>query len=146
MHGQECPAAAREVLDVAVAAVFGAAGDRARAFAADLRQQVCPRGGGVDVAGLGRLRDDAFEVGTVVTVVVVGGDELGFAAVPLGENFRRGRAAQDARVDQAREADVGDVSRGGEDAFKVPDCFGPVYIEIYARVATCVFAVSLFQS
>lgn len=54
--------AAREVLDVAVAAVFGAARDRARAFLGDFGFQVSRGAAGVRVEGLRRLRDDAVEV------------------------------------------------------------------------------------
>ena len=31
-------------------------------------------------------------------------------------------------MDQAREADVGDVAGGGEDAFEVPDCLGSISV------------------
>ena len=76
VDGEEDFAAAAQVLDVAVAAVLGPAGDGAGAFLADFFFQLAGRGAGVDVLGLGRLGDDALEVG--------GADEVGFAAVPLG--------------------------------------------------------------
>ena len=76
VDGEEDLAAAAEVLDVAVAAVLGAAGDSARALLADFVFQVAGCGARVDVLGLGRLGDDAVEGG--------GADEVGFAAVPLG--------------------------------------------------------------
>lgn len=108
--------AAREVLDVAVPTVFRPPGDRPRALLADFLEHVRGgRGAGVDVLGLGRLGDDAVEG--------VGGDELAFALVPEGEDVGRGGAAEDAGVDEAGEADVGDVPGGAEDAFEVPDGF-----------------------
>lgn len=73
----------------------------------------------MDVLRLGRLSDDAFEFG--------GADELGFAPVPFGEDFGGGCTAEDARVDEARKADVGDVAAGTEDAFEVPDGFGAAF-------------------
>lgn len=76
VDGQEDFAAAAQVLDVAVAAVLGAAGDGSRAFLADFFFERAGCGAGVDVLGLGGLGDDAFEVG--------GADEVGFAAVPFG--------------------------------------------------------------
>ena len=78
VHGKEDLAAAGEILDVAVSAVFGAAGDRARAFLADFFFQIAGCGAGVDVLGLRWLGDDALEF--------CGGDELGFALVPVGED------------------------------------------------------------
>ena len=116
VDGQEDLAPAAQVLDIAVAAVLGAAGDRARALGANFVLERARRGACVHVLGLRRLGDDALEVGRA--------DEVGLAAVPLGEDLRRGRAAEDARVDEAGEAQVGDVAGGAEDAFKVPDCFG----------------------
>ena len=79
VHGEEGPAAAGQVLDVAVAAVLGAAGDRPRAFLADFRFQVALGGSGVHVLRLGGLGHNAFQLG--------GADEVGFAAVPLCEDF-----------------------------------------------------------
>ena len=115
VHGQEDAAAAAQVLDVAVAAVLGAAGDGARALLADFVLERAGGRAGVDVLGLGRLGDDALELGRA--------DELGFAAVPLGEDFGGGGAAEDAGVDEAGESQVRDVAGGAEDAFKVPNRF-----------------------
>lgn len=69
-------AAAAQVLDVAVAAMLGTAGDGSRAFFADFFFELAGCGAGVDVLGLRRLGDDALEFG--------GADEVGFTAVPLG--------------------------------------------------------------
>ncbi len=113
---EEDLAAAAQVLDVAVAAVFGAAGDGAGPLLADFFLQVARRGAGVDVLGLRGLGDDALEFG--------GADEVGFAAVPFGEDLGRGSAAEDAWVDETGESQMGDVAGGAEDAFEVPDCFG----------------------
>ena len=116
MDREEDLAATAQVLDVAVAAVFRAAGYSARTFFTYFFFELAGRGAGVDVLGLGRLRDDAFEFG--------GADEVGFAAVPLGEDLGGGGTAEDAWVDEAGESEVRDVPRGAEDAFEVPDRFG----------------------
>lgn len=55
----------------------------------------------------------------------IGGNQLAFSPVPFCENRCRGRAAHDARVDEAREAYVRDVSGRAEDALKVPYGLGP---------------------
>lgn len=113
VHGEEDAGAAGEVLDVAVAAVFGAAGDGAGALPADFVFDGAGGGAGVDVLGFGGLGDDAVEGG--------GGDQFGFAAVPFRQDFGAGGTTDDSRVDEAGEADVGDVAGGAEDAFEVPD-------------------------
>lgn len=69
----------------------------------------------MDILGLRWLRDDAFEFS--------GADEVGFTAVPLGEDFCRGGTAEDARVDEAGKSKVRNMAGGAEDAFKVPYCF-----------------------
>ena len=67
---------------------------------------------------LGWLRDNALKGR--------GGDEFAFAFVPLGEDFGRRGAAEDARVDEAGELDAGNVAGGAVDAFEVPYCFSAV--------------------
>lgn len=69
------------------------------------------------ILGLRRLGDDAR------VRVCTSLDQLAFSLVPGREDFCRGRAAQDARVDETSEADAGDVARGTEDAFKIPNSF-----------------------
>ena len=64
---------------------------------------------------LRRLSDDAFKLG--------GAYEFGFTTIPFGEDFGAGGAAENTRVDEAREAYVRDVSAGAEYAFEVPDGF-----------------------
>lgn len=54
VDGQVDFAAAGQVLDIAVASVFRAAGHSASAFSADFLFDVCARAAGVDVFGLGR--------------------------------------------------------------------------------------------
>lgn len=122
MDLQERFGTAREVLDIAVTAVFRSAGDGARAFLADFLFHRARRGAGMYVLWLGGLSDDAVEGG--------GADEFGFAAVPFGEDFGAGCAAEDAGVDEAGEADAGDVPAGAEDAFKIPDGFGAVGLTV----------------
>ena len=75
VNGQIYFASSAQVLDVAVAAVLGPAGDRARALLADLFFERARRGAGVHVLRLRGLGDDAFELGRA--------DEVGFAPVPL---------------------------------------------------------------
>ena len=89
-------AAAAQVLDIAVAAVLGAPGYGPRALLADFLLQVTGCGARVDVLRLGRLRDDAVEVGRA--------DEVGFAAVPLLQDLGGGSTAEDAWVDEAGES------------------------------------------
>ncbi|KAH9841297.1 Thromboxane-A synthase, partial [Teratosphaeria destructans] len=117
VDGEVDLAAAREVLDVAVAAVFGAAGDGAGALAADAVLEVGGGLAGVHVAGLRGQGDVAGEVG-------VGGDELGLAGVPGVEDVGARGAAEDAWVDEAGEFDARDVAGGAVDAVEVPDGFG----------------------
>lgn len=95
--------AAREVLDVAVSAVFGTAGHGARAFTADFLFEFVRGAASVDVFGLGWESD-------VPAGVVKGGDELGFPSVPFGENLGRRSAAEDTGVDEAGELDMSRVS------------------------------------
>lgn len=78
-------AAAREVFDVAVSAVFGAAGDGPCALFADFLGQRGVSGAGVDVGGVGWLGYIAGHVGAF-------GDQLAFAAVPFCEDLGGGGA------------------------------------------------------
>lgn len=71
--------------------------------------------------GLGWRRYDTLEF--------IGSDEVSFAFVPGGEDFGRGGAAENARVDEAAELDAGDVARCAENAFKVPDGLGSGWSE-----------------
>ena len=102
VHRQVHLAATREVLDVAIAAVLRAAGDRARALAADLLFDIGRRAAGMYVGGIRRLRDDAVHVRARL-------DQLALALVPRREDFRRRRAPEDPRVDEPCEAHAGDV-------------------------------------
>lgn len=105
---------------LAVSPVLRSTRDSPRPLLADLLLDVGGGDAGVGVEGLGRLGDVALEL--------VGGDELALARVPGVEHVGRGRAAQDARVDQAGELDVRDVPGRGVDAFEVPDSFGAVRV------------------
>ena len=69
----------------------------------------------MDVLWLRRLCNEAIEL--------VGTDQFAFPSVPLGENLGRRRTSKDTGVDQAWEADPGDVARGAEDAFEIPNRF-----------------------
>lgn len=100
VDGEVHLAAAREVLDVAVAAVFGAAGHRAGAFAADLVLDLVGCTAGVDVLRLWGEGDVA------AGVFAERGDELGFTAVPFCEDGGGGGAPEDAGMDVAWESNV----------------------------------------
>jgi hypothetical protein len=113
VHWEIYFAAARQVLDIAVPSVFRAAGDRSRALFPHFLFDLRGRASGMHVCGVGRLSNYAVHVRA-------GLDKLAFALVPRSEDLGRRRAAEDAGVDEAREADAGDVARGTEDAFKVP--------------------------
>lgn len=96
VDGEEDFAAPAQVLDVAVAAVLWAAGDGPRALLADFVLQLAGCGARVDVLRLGWLGDDALEFGCA--------DEVGFAAVPLGEDFGRRSTTEDAWMDETGES------------------------------------------
>lgn len=51
------------------------------------------------------------------------GYELAFATVPFFQDLCAGCTTQDSRVDEAREAHMGNVTRRAEDSFKIPDRF-----------------------
>ena len=85
MHGEECPTASTQVLDVAIAAVFRAAGDRSCSLLSYLLFQLSRGGASMHVFRLRGLSDDAFEV--------CGGDEFAFAAVPFCEDLGAGCTA-----------------------------------------------------
>jgi len=67
---------------------------------------------------------------------------LAFAAVPFCEDFGGGCAAEDTRVDETREADVGDVAGGAEDAFKVPDGFCSVVASVSVSFPSILLSIS----
>jgi hypothetical protein len=104
MYRQENLRSPREILDIAVTSMLGTTRDRPRALLANLflQRRICRSS--MYVLGLRRLGDDAR------VRVRASLDQLTFALVPGCEDFGRGRAAQDARVDQPREADAGDVA------------------------------------
>ena len=108
-------AAPAQVLDVAVAAMLWAAGYGPCALFAYFLFQLARCGARVDILRLRWLSDDALEFGCA--------NEMGFATVPLGENFGGGSTAEDARMDEAGEPQMRDMAGGAEDALEVPDCF-----------------------
>lgn len=95
--------------------MFGPAGDGAGAFFSNFLFDGGVAGSDVDGLRLGWFGNVPVEVG-------VGGDELGFAGVPSFEDGGGRCAAQDARVNEAGEADAGDVAGGAVYAFEVPNC------------------------
>lgn len=116
MHRQENLRSPTQILDVAISPVLRAPRDRPRALFPNLVFQLPTRGPRVYVLCVRRLGDRAVEVR-------VCRDELAFALVPCLEDGGGGRAPEDAGVDEACEADAGDVARGAEDAFEVPNSF-----------------------
>lgn len=121
VHGQIHFAAEREILNIAVASMLGAAGDRACAFAADLLFDRVVAA--ADVDGL-RVWWEGDHAGHVAACR----DEFGFAFVPGFEDFGGGRAAQDAGMNEAGKADAGDMAGGAEYSLKVPDGFRSVML------------------
>jgi hypothetical protein len=115
MHWQVDFTASGEVLDVAIAAVLWSTRDRPGALLSDLLLDVVKCAAGMHIDGLWWLGNNA--------VHGVGRDEFSFSSVPFGEYFGGWCTAQNARVDETGEADMGDVAGGTEDAFEVPDCF-----------------------
>lgn len=89
VHGEVDLGPARQVLDVAVAAVLGAPGDRPRALHAHLLAQLRARGARVAADGLGGL-------GHVPVGKLGGRDELALALIPGCEDLRGGGTAEDA--------------------------------------------------
>ena len=101
-----------------IAAVFRATRNRPGTLRAHPLLDFGSRRSRVYVLPLRRLRDNPPHVAARV-------DQSGFALVPRPEHLLRGRAAEDAGVDEAGEFDARDVARRALDAFKVPDGFGP---------------------
>src|SRR5439155_13244552 len=97
--------AAREVLDVAIAAVL-ARRHGARAFGADLVLDVA-----LGAAAMGGWRE--WRVRQAGHAGRVGRDQLGLALVPGVQHLRIGQTADQAGMDQAREIDAGYVARRG---------------------------------
>jgi len=112
-------AASAQILDVAVASMLWPARYSPSTFLANLLLDIIACCTGVDVLRKWRKRDGFVEVRVL-------GDEGAFAVIPGLEDFGGGRAAEDARVDEASELDAGDVAGGAVDAFEVPDGFGSV--------------------
>lgn len=126
MHWQEDLASSAQVLDVAIPAMLRPPWDCPGTLPPDLGLNLARRTAGVDVLGFGGLGDDAVEF--------VGADEFPFALVPDGEDFGGRGTAHDSGVDEAWEADVGDVAGGAEDTFEVPDGFCTVRIQYVSSV------------
>lgn len=117
MNGKKNLRPTTQVLDIAVAAVFRSSGNRPRTFLSNLLFQLRISRASMHVLGLWRLGDNA------VVRVGAGFYELAFTLVPGREDFSRGRAAKDTRVDQSGKAYAGDVARGAENALEIPDGF-----------------------
>jgi hypothetical protein len=116
MHREIDFGTTREVLDVAIAAVFWPAGYSPRALLTDLLLQFVVSAAYVD--GLrfwwqsnGAGHEAAFA------------DELGLAFVPLFENLVRWCTAQDTGMNEAGEFDAWDVAGAAIYALEIPDGF-----------------------
>ena len=97
--------------------------DSPRALVANLLLDVFGCAARVRILCVRRLCDIAAQV-------LVRFDELAFASVPGVEDFGGGSAPEDARVDEAGEADAGDVAGGAVNAFEVPDGFCSVCVRM----------------
>ena len=115
MHRQIYFTAPRQILDIAVAAMFWSARNSSCTLFANLGLDLFTGRTGMHGLRLGRLRDNAGQRG--------GGNQFCFTFVPLGEDLGGGCAAQNTWVDETSEADARDVSGGTEYAFEIPDCF-----------------------
>lgn len=62
----------------------------------------------------------------VATQVRVSSDQFSFTLVPFRQDLRGWSTSQDTGMDEAWEADMGNVSRRAEDSLKVPDRLGAV--------------------
>ncbi len=113
IDGEEHLGTARQILDVAVAAML-ARRHGACAFGGGLVARLALHLAHVGGGGVGR-------VGQAGDAVGVGGDEAGLALIPAGQHLGVGQAADQSRVDEACEVDAGDVAALGEHAVEVPD-------------------------
>ena len=109
VHRQVHLTAARQILDVAVPAVLRSPGDRPRSFLSDFLRDVIAARPDVYALCEGWVSDVAALVPAFV-------DQGALALIPGGEDLGRGRAAEDSGVDEAGEANPGDVTRGAVDA------------------------------
>lgn len=132
VHRQIRLTSPRQVLDIAIPAMLRSTRHSPRSLAPNLRLDLPRSGAGVDIEGLRRVRDDTVFDGSCV-------DEFLLATVPLCEELGGRHGAHDAGVDETREADAGDVSRGTEDAFKVPNGFGRLGVLVVEEAAAVVF-------
>lgn len=116
VNGEVDFAAAGQVLDIAVSAVLGTAGNGACAFLAYFLLDAVVGAAGMHVDGL-------WGFGDIAVHVCAGCYQLTLSAVPFCQDFGAGCAAEDSGMDQAGKSDVRDVAGGAEDAFKIPDGF-----------------------
>lgn len=103
----------REILDVAVAAVLTGR-DRANGLFRRLLQLSALHMPENDAGRIWRQRERWHAVG-------IGFDQRRFPFVPLGQKLMRRRAADDARVRNARKPHSRDMARCSHDAMEVPD-------------------------
>lgn len=95
-------AASAEILDVAVPPVFRTTRDRTSPFGRNLGTEVCICRPGVGIFGQRRQSNDP--------VKLIGSNEIRLSLVPRGQDFSRGRTAEDAGVDEAGELDTRNVA------------------------------------
>lgn len=126
VYWEEDLGSATEILDVTISPVLRPPWNCPGSFLANLLLEIASCGASVHTAWLWRLSDSAVQV-------CMCGYELCFARVPCLEDLGGGCTSEDARVDQAGEADAGDVAAGAEDAFEVPDGFCAEVNRQYAR-------------
>ena len=105
--------AARQILDVAIAAMF-ARRHGAGALGADF-------GLGIALGAAGMRGRRERRIGEARHAGRIGRDQRGLALVPVRQHFRIGQAADQAGMDQAGKVHAGNVARRGVEALDVPD-------------------------
>ncbi|EAY64674.1 conserved hypothetical protein [Burkholderia cenocepacia PC184] len=115
VHGEKHLRAARQILDVAIAAML-ARRHRARALRGGLVARVARELAHVRGGRERRIRERRHALGR-------GGDQAGFARVPGFQQSRIGQAADQAGVNQAREIHARNMARARVDTMKIPDRF-----------------------
>lgn len=123
VDGQEHLTTPRQVLDIAVTTVFRSPRHGPCALPPYLLFDLIGGTTSVHIFRLRRQRHFTVHVGAC-------GDEFTFSPVPFLEDFLRGGAPEDARVDEASETDAGDVAGRAKDAFEIPDGLCSIRIRV----------------
>ncbi len=133
MNGQIRLGAARNIVNVYVAAVLRSSWNGSGAFLGNFGLDVVCGRAGVHVGRVGRLGDNLARVRCGARR-----DEVALSAVPFSQHFWRRRTAQNTWVDQAGEAHAGDVAAGTVYAVKVPNGLGRLGVVLLEETTTVV--------